>query len=75
MCFFFIACHFIRTVFCFPIRISDNPKLGMLREGLKLFISHFLLKNIQKSAEEAELLRQKADIALKALQAKDKLRL
>ncbi|XP_040208638.1 nucleolar MIF4G domain-containing protein 1 [Rana temporaria] len=56
-------------------KISDNPKLGMLREGLKLFISHFLLKNIQKSAEEAELLRQKADIALKALQAKDKLRL
>ncbi|XP_073486039.1 nucleolar MIF4G domain-containing protein 1 [Aquarana catesbeiana] len=57
-------------------KISDNPKLGMLREGLKLFISHFLLKNIQKSAEEAELLRQKADIAMKALQAKDnKLRL
>ncbi|KAM5156934.1 nucleolar MIF4G domain-containing protein 1 [Mantella aurantiaca] len=52
-------------------KVSDNPKLGMLREGLKLFISHFLLKNFQKSAEETELLRQKADVAVKALQAKD----
>lgn len=54
-------------------KISDNPKLGMLREGLKLFISHFLLKNIraQKTAEEAELLTQKADLAVKALQAKE----
>ncbi|KAM9307913.1 nucleolar MIF4G domain-containing protein 1 [Gastrophryne carolinensis] len=59
-------------------KISDNAKLGMLREGLKLFISHFLLKNIQsqKSAQDAELLRQKSDLALKALQAKEnKLRL
>ncbi|XP_056375545.1 nucleolar MIF4G domain-containing protein 1 [Hyla sarda] len=59
-------------------KISDNPKLGMLREGLKLFISHFLLKNIraQKTPEEAELLTQKADLAVKALQAKEsKLRL
>lgn len=54
-------------------KISDNPKLGMLREGLKLFISHFLLKNIhaQKTAEEAELLTQKADLAVKALQGKE----
>ncbi|KAL1271183.1 hypothetical protein QQF64_030199 [Cirrhinus molitorella] len=33
-------------------RISGIPKLGMLREGLKLFISHFLLRNIQ--TEETE---------------------
>ncbi|XP_040290126.1 nucleolar MIF4G domain-containing protein 1 [Bufo bufo] len=59
-------------------KISDNPKLGMLREGLKLFIMHFLLKNVraQKTAQEAELLTQKADLAVKALQAKEgKLRL
>ncbi|KAM4027210.1 nucleolar MIF4G domain-containing protein 1 [Anomaloglossus baeobatrachus] len=59
-------------------KISDNAKLGMLREGLKLFISHFLLKNdrAKRTAEEAELLAQKADIAVKALQAKEsKLRL
>ncbi|XP_066441831.1 nucleolar MIF4G domain-containing protein 1 [Eleutherodactylus coqui] len=59
-------------------KISDNPKLAMLREGLKLFISHFLLKNVraQKTAEEAELLTQRADLAVKALQTKDsKLRL
>ncbi|XP_073533790.1 nucleolar MIF4G domain-containing protein 1 [Phyllobates terribilis] len=59
-------------------KISDNPKLGMLREGLKLFISHFLLKNdhAKRTAQEAELLAQKADLAVKALQAKEgKLRL
>ncbi|XP_075068220.1 nucleolar MIF4G domain-containing protein 1 [Mixophyes fleayi] len=54
-------------------KVSDNAKLGMLREGLKLFISHFLLKNIraQKTAEEADLLSHKADLAVKALEAKD----
>ncbi|XP_077124713.1 nucleolar MIF4G domain-containing protein 1 [Ranitomeya variabilis] len=59
-------------------KISDNPKLGMLREGLKLFISHFLLKNdrAKRTVQEAELLAQKADLAVKALQAKEgKLRL
>ncbi|XP_033924035.1 nucleolar MIF4G domain-containing protein 1 [Melopsittacus undulatus] len=60
------------------VRISDNPKLGMLREGLKLFLTHFLLKNVeaQKSAEEASLLKEKVELATKALQAKEsKLRL
>ncbi|XP_053569798.1 nucleolar MIF4G domain-containing protein 1 [Bombina bombina] len=55
------------------VKVSENPKLGMLREGLKLFITHFLVKNIraQKSTEEAELLSQRADLAVKALQAKE----
>ncbi|XP_061323980.1 nucleolar MIF4G domain-containing protein 1 [Pezoporus flaviventris] len=60
------------------VRISDNPKLGMLREGLKLFLTHFLLKNVQaqKSAEEASLLKERVELATKALQAKEcKLRL
>ncbi|XP_061205461.1 nucleolar MIF4G domain-containing protein 1 [Neopsephotus bourkii] len=60
------------------VRVSDNPKLGMLREGLKLFLTHFLLKNVQakKSAEEASLLRERVELATKALQAKEsKLRL
>ncbi|KAG8573426.1 hypothetical protein GDO81_012402 [Engystomops pustulosus] len=54
-------------------KISDNQKLGMLREGLKLFISHFLLKNIraQKTPEEAQEFTQKADLAIIALQAKE----
>ncbi|XP_042639328.1 nucleolar MIF4G domain-containing protein 1 [Orycteropus afer afer] len=58
-------------------RVSDNPKLGMLREGLKLFISHFLLKNAQahKSAEEANLLKERADLATKSLQGKSSLRM
>lgn len=58
-------------------RVSSNPKLGMLREGLKLFISHFLLKHAQahQSAEEASLLREKADLASKSLQGKAILRM
>lgn len=61
----------------FPSRVSDNPKLGMLREGLKLFISHFLLKNAQahSSAEEASLLRERADLATRSLQGKAALRM
>ncbi|KFV04408.1 Nucleolar MIF4G domain-containing protein 1, partial [Pterocles gutturalis] len=55
------------------VRVSDNPKLGMLREGLKLFLTHFLLKNAQahKSAEEASLLKERVELATKALQAKE----
>ncbi|XP_071416620.1 nucleolar MIF4G domain-containing protein 1 isoform X1 [Pithys albifrons albifrons] len=55
------------------VRVSDNPKLGMLREGLKLFLTHFLLKHAQahKSAEEANLLKEKVELATKALEAKE----
>ncbi|XP_041264855.1 nucleolar MIF4G domain-containing protein 1 [Onychostruthus taczanowskii] len=55
------------------MRISDNPKLGMLREGLKLFLTHFLLKHAQaqKSAEEASLLKERVELATKALEAKE----
>ncbi|XP_052028906.1 nucleolar MIF4G domain-containing protein 1 [Apodemus sylvaticus] len=58
-------------------KVSDNPKLGMLREGLKLFIGHFLLKNTQahQSAEEASLLRERAGLASKSLQGKAILRM
>lgn len=54
-------------------RISDNPKLQMLREGLKLFLTHFLLKHAQaqKSAEEASLLKERVELATKALEAKE----
>ncbi|XP_068940633.1 nucleolar MIF4G domain-containing protein 1 isoform X2 [Petaurus breviceps papuanus] len=57
-------------------RVSDNPKLGILREGLKLFISHFLLKNTQalQSAEEANALKERADLATKSLQGKSSLK-
>ncbi|KAM7120777.1 nucleolar MIF4G domain-containing protein 1 isoform 3-T3 [Molossus nigricans] len=58
-------------------RVSDNPQLGVLREGLKLFISHFLLKSAQArhSAEEAGLLRERAELATKALQGRAVLRM
>lgn len=54
-------------------RISGIPKLGMLREGLKLFISHFLLKNSQSqgSSEQVSLLRERAQFATKAMETKD----
>lgn len=54
-------------------RISGIPKLGMLREGLKLFISHFLLKNSQSqgSSEQVSLLREHAQFATKAMETKD----
>ncbi|XP_051960008.1 nucleolar MIF4G domain-containing protein 1 [Xyrauchen texanus] len=54
-------------------RISGIPKLGMLREGLKLFISHFLLRNIhtQEPDEQAKLLMDRAEIATKAMEAGD----
>ncbi|CAB1418601.1 unnamed protein product [Pleuronectes platessa] len=54
-------------------RISGIPKLGMLREGLKLFISHFLLKNAQSQepAEQAAMLLERAQVATKAMEAKE----
>ncbi|KFP77979.1 Nucleolar MIF4G domain-containing protein 1, partial [Acanthisitta chloris] len=55
------------------MRVSDNPKLGMLRESLKLFLTHFLLKHAQaqKSAEETALLKERVELATKALEAKE----
>ncbi|XP_016295443.1 nucleolar MIF4G domain-containing protein 1-like [Sinocyclocheilus anshuiensis] len=53
-------------------RISGIPKLGMLREGLKLFISHFLLRNIQtQGTEQAKVLRDRAEVATRAMEARD----
>lgn len=66
--------HKINVLPCFPSsRISGIPKLGMLREGLKLFISHFLLKNVQAQgpAEQAALLSERAQVATKAMEAKE----
>ncbi|XP_044942217.1 nucleolar MIF4G domain-containing protein 1 isoform X2 [Mustela putorius furo] len=53
-------------------RVSDSPKLGLLREGLKLFIGHFLLRGAPASTsrEAAQRLRARADLSTKALQGK-----
>uniref|UniRef100_A0A8D1VGZ1 Nucleolar MIF4G domain-containing protein 1 n=1 Tax=Sus scrofa TaxID=9823 RepID=A0A8D1VGZ1_PIG len=58
-------------------RVSDKPALGLLREGLKLFISHFLLKGSQApgSAEEASALRERAGLCTRALQGGATLRM
>uniref|UniRef100_A0A8C3W352 Nucleolar MIF4G domain-containing protein 1 n=1 Tax=Catagonus wagneri TaxID=51154 RepID=A0A8C3W352_9CETA len=59
-------------------RVSDKPALALLREGLKLFISHFLLKGRQApgsgSAEEASALRARAELCTRALQGAASLR-
>uniref|UniRef100_A0A8C8RVT1 Nucleolar MIF4G domain-containing protein 1 n=1 Tax=Pelusios castaneus TaxID=367368 RepID=A0A8C8RVT1_9SAUR len=54
-------------------RLTDNPKLGMLREGLKLFLSHFFLKNVEahKSAEEVSSLKERVELVSRTLQAKE----
>lgn len=56
-----------------PFRISGIPKLGALREGLKLFISHFLVGSAQAPgpAEEAALLSERAQVATRALETKE----
>uniref|UniRef100_A0A1A8NAD0 Nucleolar MIF4G domain-containing protein 1 n=1 Tax=Nothobranchius rachovii TaxID=451742 RepID=A0A1A8NAD0_9TELE len=54
-------------------RVSGIPKLRMLREGLKLFISHFLLKNTSSlgPAEQAAVLSEHAQVAVKAMEARE----
>ncbi|KAL6491190.1 hypothetical protein MHYP_G00015350 [Metynnis hypsauchen] len=54
-------------------RISGIPKLEMLREGLKLFIRHFLLRSAQTQgpAEQTTLLTKRAEMATKAMEARD----
>uniref|UniRef100_A0A8C6CZR0 Nucleolar MIF4G domain-containing protein 1 n=1 Tax=Moschus moschiferus TaxID=68415 RepID=A0A8C6CZR0_MOSMO len=52
-------------------RVSDKPALGLLREGLKLFISHFLLRG----APEASALRERAKLCAQALQGRGSLRM
>ncbi|XP_057679777.1 nucleolar MIF4G domain-containing protein 1 [Corythoichthys intestinalis] len=49
-------------------RISGIPQLAMLREGLKLFISHFLLKN---AGPQDDVLKERACIATKAMDSKE----
>ncbi|XP_028605970.2 nucleolar MIF4G domain-containing protein 1 [Podarcis muralis] len=54
-------------------KLADNPKLGMLHEGLKLFLTHFLLKNNQahKNVEEATLLKERIELLTRTLKAKE----
>ncbi|KAJ0022855.1 hypothetical protein NQD34_014989 [Periophthalmus magnuspinnatus] len=54
-------------------KISGISKLGMLREGLKLFISHFVLKNAQSQgqAEQVAQLSERAQVATRAMEAKE----
>lgn len=63
--------HLVTDACPFLPRVSDKPALGLLREGLKLFISHFLLRG----APEAGALRERAELCTQALQGRGSLRM
>lgn len=55
-------------------RISLSPKLQNFRESLRLFISHFLLKNIsavEDLQEQSELLKKRAEWVDKVLSTRE----
>jgi nucleolar MIF4G domain-containing protein 1 len=62
--------HVMRDVF---LRISSLPKLQVLREGIKLFMRHFLLRGSKKTLEPDARLRleEAINIAEKALTSAD----
>ncbi len=62
------ADYTVREVFS---RIAPFPKLAMLREGLKLFIRHFLLRKKQKDISSGKLLKERAEMAERALSSAD----
>jgi len=51
------------------IKASKNPTLQFFREGLTLFLSHFLIKNASKDISDSklELLTNKVKVAQAAL--------
>uniref|UniRef100_A0A8C5S8R9 Nucleolar protein with MIF4G domain 1 n=1 Tax=Laticauda laticaudata TaxID=8630 RepID=A0A8C5S8R9_LATLA len=54
-------------------KLADNPKIGMLHEGLKLFLTHFLMKNTKAHLDikEGALLKEKIDLVTQTLKAKE----
>uniref|UniRef100_A0A673TMJ4 Nucleolar MIF4G domain-containing protein 1 n=1 Tax=Suricata suricatta TaxID=37032 RepID=A0A673TMJ4_SURSU len=56
-------------------RVCDRPELDALRDGLRLFISHFLLRRAPAGAEEAGALRERAGLCAQCLQGRAALRM
>lgn len=57
-------------------RISKSEKLFMLREGLQLFLHHFVLKNIEKnvtgdSGEKLKILPKRVELAVNAMRGSE----
>lgn len=53
-------------------KISNSNKLKVFREGLRLFLHHFVLRNVKNATEEnVKLLKERVDLADKALSASD----
>ena len=51
-------------------RVALSTKLHVFQEGIRLFIHHFLLRNLNsQSSENVELLQQRAKMAYKILSA------
>ena len=51
------------------LRIAPFPKLKTLREGLKLFLQHFIMRNKGKAVTASETLRERVHAAEKQLNA------
>ena len=56
--------HTVRDAF---LRIAPLPKLAFLREGLKLFMRHFLLKGKAVTEDKLEELKMRVDIAERSM--------
>lgn len=55
-------------------RVATSPKLKMFRDSLRLFIHHFLLKNLKEGIieeDKKELLTTRAQMVEKALISSD----
>ncbi len=63
--------HVVADIFS---RISKSEKLFMLREGLLLFLHHFVLKNVKKIGtddrkEKLDLLPKRVELAVNSIQS------
>lgn len=52
-------------------RVAKPPKLRMFRESLRLFLHHFVLRNVKDESEEAVKLRERVKLAEAALTSVD----
>lgn len=64
----------VETCLAVFAKVSISVKLKMFRESLKLFIHHFLLKNLKSESipdDQKTLLKERAKMIEKVLAAKD----
>lgn len=59
------------TVVAVFSRVARSQKLHMFRESLRLFIHHFVLKNVKENSEDMASLLKRAKLAEAALTSVD----